>query len=336
MSLISRIAQPFSHLLNLWELLCTNKFTTNYQKRNPHHLSVQKPHARLSKAMLNHAPSKSDESDLIDFVKLRKNKQYRKSGVGHVFIVGAGPGDAELLTLKAFRLLQDADVVLFDALVSADVLALIPNRVAREYVGKRNKKHSYSQDYICQRVVQLAQQGNVVVRLKGGDPALFARTCEETDALNAAGIKFAIVPGVTAASGMSAYTGIPLTDRRCAQSVCFMTAHFKDVNTWPEMEAMAKAVKTQTVVVYMGLSRLDGLCKGLLNNGVEENWPVAVVENATTVSQRIIKGTVNTISNNVAMANLTGPTLLIFGKVIESQQQVNTLLLHSSQHATAV
>ena len=146
-------------------------------------------------------------------------KQSTRGGVGEVFIVGAGPGDAELLTLKAYRLLQEADVVLFDWLVDQSVLDCIPRHVAREFVGKRCGKHSVPQDKICERLVELGLQGKRVVRLKGGDPAIFARTCEETDALHQAGIPFAIVPGITAASGASAYTGIPLTDRRFAQSV---------------------------------------------------------------------------------------------------------------------
>ncbi|SVD97453.1 uncharacterized protein METZ01_LOCUS450307, partial [marine metagenome] len=252
---------------------------------------------------------------------------------GQVFIVGAGPGDAELLTLKAFRLLQQADVVLFDALVSEDILSLIPSKVVKEYVGKRCKKHSFTQDAICKRVVELASNGHTVVRLKGGDPALFARTCEETDALTKANIPFAIVPGITAASGVSAYTGIPLTDRRCAQSVSFMTAYFKDADQWPEMTPMAQNVLKQTMVVYMGLSRLEGLCKGLIHHNVPTTWPVAAIENATSPEQRVITGVLADIHRKVKAANLTGPTLLIFGKVVESRQQVNTLLLHSSKHA---
>jgi uroporphyrin-III C-methyltransferase len=264
------------------------------------------------------------------------NRQTEGHKQGQVFIVGAGPGDAELLTLKALRLLQQADVVLFDALVSEDILALIPSKVVKEYVGKRCKKHSFTQDAICKRVVELASNGHTVVRLKGGDPALFARTCEETDALTKANIPFAIVPGITAASGVSAYTGIPLTDRRCAQSVSFMTAHFKDVDQWPEMAPMAQNVLKQTMVVYMGLSRLEGLCKGLIHHNVPTTWPVAAIENATSPEQHVITGVLADIHSKVEAANLTGPTLLIFGKVVESRQQVNTLLLHSSKHAATI
>ena len=226
--------------------------------------------------------------------------------------------------------------MLFDALVSEDILSLIPSTVVKEYVGKRCKKHSFTQDAICKRVVELASNGHTVVRLKGGDPALFARTCEETDALTKANIPFAIVPGITAASGVSAYTGIPLTDRRCAQSVSFMTAHFKNAEQWPEMAPMAQNVMNQTMVVYMGLSRLEGLCKGLVHHNVPSTWPVAAIENATSPEQRVITGVLADIHSKVEAANLTGPTLLIFGKVVESRQQVNTLLLHSSKYAATI
>ena len=187
----------------------------------------------------------------------------RSKKEGKVYIVGAGPGDVELLTLKALRLIKQADIVLFDALVGKDVIAEIPRHVKREYVGKRCGQHSMKQQEISAKVVELAKAGHCVVRLKGGDPALFARTCEETMALTEANIPFAIVPGITAASGMSAYTGIPLTDRRCAQSVSFITAHFQNPKAWPDMPQLAKNVASQTVVVYMGLSRLSTLCEEL-------------------------------------------------------------------------
>ena len=202
-------------------------------------------------------------------------KQSTRGGVGEVFIVGAGPGDAELLTLKAYRLLQEADVVLFDWLVDQSVLDCIPRHVAREFVGKRCGKHSVPQDKICERLVELGLQGKRVVRLKGGDPAIFARTCEETDALHQAGIPFAIVPGITAASGASAYTGIPLTDRRFAQSVRFMTAQFQNPAKEADWQAIAASSERETTVVYMGLKRLALLSQRLTEAGVDANLPVA-------------------------------------------------------------
>lgn len=260
----------------------------------------------------------------------------RSKKEGKVYIVGAGPGDVELLTLKALRLIKQADIVLFDALVGKDVIAEIPRHVKREYVGKRCGQHSMKQQEISAKVVELAKAGHCVVRLKGGDPALFARTCEETMALTEANIPFAIVPGITAASGMSAYTGIPLTDRRCAQSVSFITAHFQNPEAWPDMPQLAKNVASQTVVVYMGLSRLSLLCDALAKQGIANDWPVAAVENATSLQQRVIEGSLGTIGSLVSEANVSGPTLLIFGKVVESRQLVNTSLLHNKQHVSAI
>lgn len=260
----------------------------------------------------------------------------RSKKEGKVYIVGAGPGDVELLTLKALRLIKQTDIVLFDALVGKDVIAEIPRHVKREYVGKRCGQHSMKQQEISAKVVELAKAGHCVVRLKGGDPALFARTCEETMALTEANIPFAIVPGITAASGMSAYTGIPLTDRRCAQSVSFITAHFQNPEAWPDMPQLAKNVASQTVVVYMGLSRLSLLCDALAKQGIANDWPVAAVENATSPQQRVIEGSLGTIGSLVSEANVSGPTLLIFGKVVESRQLVNTSLLHTKQHVSAI
>jgi len=259
-----------------------------------------------------------------------------KQSSGKVFIVGAGPGDADLLTMKAVKVIQQADIVLFDALVSKEVLDVIPSHVAREFVGKRCGKHSMRQQDICQKVVDLATSGLTVVRLKGGDPALFARTCEETDALSAANIPFAIVPGITAASGMSAYTGIPLTDRRCSQAVSFITAHFSDPDTWPDMQRLCAVMQQQSVVVYMGLSRLALLSERLQAAGLSANWPVAAIENATCEDQRLITGTLASLPNKVTHANLEGPTLLVFGKVVESKQNVSLSLLQSNNHVTAI
>ncbi|MDO6475788.1 uroporphyrinogen-III C-methyltransferase [Alteromonas sp. 1_MG-2023] len=255
---------------------------------------------------------------------------------GQVFIVGAGPGDAELLTIKAWKCLQQADVVLFDWLVDESVIAEIPRHVKTEFVGKRAGKHSMVQDDICKRVVELAQSGLNVVRLKGGDPAVFARTCEETAALEAADIPFAIVPGITAASGASAYTGIPLTERNCAQSVTLTTASFKDKNQMPDWATLADTMQRQTVVVYMGLSRLSKITSELVDAGIRETLPVAVIENACTPNQQVITGTVSSIAEQVTSANLQGPALLIFGEVVKSRQQVSTALLQQVTHVAGI
>ncbi|WP_421132996.1 uroporphyrinogen-III C-methyltransferase [Alteromonas sp. A079] len=258
----------------------------------------------------------------------QSNRKHR----GEVFIVGAGPGDAELLTLKAHRLLQTADVVMFDWLVSQSVLDCIPRHISKEFVGKRCGKHSMPQTMICQRLVELGLEGKRVVRLKGGDPAIFARTSEETMALHSAGIKFAIVPGITAASGASAYTGIPLTDRRFAQSVKFMTAQFQNPEKQADWAAIANSVKHETTVVYMGLKRLQQLSEKLINEGIDSAMPVAVIENACCSQQRVVAGTIKSIFKCVAEAEFTGPALVIIGHVVTARQPV-ALELISQSHA---
>ncbi|WP_218352875.1 uroporphyrinogen-III C-methyltransferase [Alteromonas lipotrueiana] len=249
---------------------------------------------------------------------------------GKVYIVGAGPGDAELLTVKAVRLLQSADVVMFDWLVDKSVLALIPRHVKQEFVGKRSGRHSTSQVGICQRLVELATAGKTIVRLKGGAPAVFARTCEETTALDLADIPFAIVPGITAASGASAYTGIPLTDRRCAQSVRLMTAHLQDPDAMPDYQSIANSLTNETVVMYMGLKRLATITQQLQKQGIVTNLPVAVIENACCNNQQVIEGTLATIADLVTPKTIRGPALLIFGQVVNYRQQVTPALLAPS------
>ncbi|OFC72006.1 uroporphyrinogen-III C-methyltransferase [Alteromonas confluentis] len=268
----------------------------------------------------------------------RNDAQTAQSGKqqGQVYIIGAGPGDAELLTIKAWKCLQQADIVLFDWLVDKSVIAEIPRHVKTEFVGKRAGKHSMHQDDICKRVVELAASGLNVVRLKGGDPAIFARTCEETQALEAAGIPFAIVPGITAASGASAYTGIPLTERDCAQSVTFTTASFKDQDKMPDWPALAETMQRQTVVIYMGLSRLKRISDELISAGIRETFPVAVIENACTPNQQVVTSTVSSIAESVSAANLQGPALLIFGEVVKSRQQVSPALLQQVSHVAGI
>lgn len=252
----------------------------------------------------------------------------KKVRSGEVFIVGAGPGDAELLTLKAYRLLQTADVVLFDWLVDQSVLDCIPRHITKEFVGKRCGRHSMPQDLICQRLVELGLEGKRVVRLKGGDPAIFARTSEETTALHNAGIKFAIVPGITAASGASAYTGIPLTDRRFAQSVKFMTAQFQNPEKQADWAAIAYSAKHETTVIYMGLKRLQQLAEKLISEGIDSAMPVAVIENACCSQQRVVTGTINDIFKRVADAAVTGPALVVIGHVVSARQPVALELIN--------
>ena len=259
----------------------------------------------------------------------------KKAKNGHVYIIGAGPGDAELITVKAQRLIQSADIILYDWLVSEDLLSTLPKKAQRVFVGKRAGKHSMSQANICDLLVKYAQQGLNVVRLKGGDPSIFARINEEADALTQNNISFAIVPGVTTACAASAYTGIPLTARDVARSVTFLTAQFADPKKLPNWQnyTFMQGKNNPTLVVYMGLSRLNELCKGLKSVGWPDNTSIALIENATTTNQKIITGSINDISNNESVATLTGPTLIIIGEVVNHTMNIDPALL--VQHVNA-
>jgi uroporphyrin-III C-methyltransferase len=249
-----------------------------------------------------------------------KSAQHQK---GFVWIVGAGPGDAELLTIKAYKALQLADVVLFDWLVDESVLQLIPKSTITEFVGKRSKKHSMHQDDICKRIVFHALQGKNVVRLKGGDPAIFARTVEETQALTHHKIDYTIVPGITSASGASAYSGIPLTHRDCAQSVTFTTASLQCKKSEPNWRSLVNTSSNQTLVFYMGLGKIKLIAQRLLENGLKGDYPIAVIDKACTAKQLIIKGTVLSISQMVSDADISGPAIIVCGEVVNHQQQVS-------------
>lgn len=259
----------------------------------------------------------------------------KKAKNGHVSIIGAGPGDAELITVKAQRLIQSADIILYDWLVSEDLLNTLPKKAQRVFVGKRAGKHSMSQANICDLLVKYAQQGLNVVRLKGGDPSIFARINEEADALTQNNISFAIVPGVTTACAASAYTGIPLTARDVARSVTFLTAQFADPKKLPNWQnyTFMQGKNNPTLVVYMGLSRLNELCEGLKSVGWPDNTSIALIENATTTNQKIITGSINDISNNESVATLMGPTLIIIGEVVNHTMNIDPALL--VQHVNA-
>ena len=251
---------------------------------------------------------------------------------GRVDLVGAGPGDPELITLKAVRLLEQADVVVYDRLVNPELLQHCSPTCAQIYVGKRKHCHSMPQERICELLVKLGQQGKRVVRLKGGDPFIFGRGGEECDALAQAGIPCAVVPGITAATGCAAATGIPLTHRDHAQAVTFITGHRKrgkdgkdgsvDIN-W-----QLAAQPNHTTVFYMGLSCLAEISQGLQNHGLPASTPIAVVANGSTDKQQEITGTLATIADAVRRAELSSPALLIVGDVIKARQ---VMALPSSQ-----
>ncbi|WP_111643019.1 siroheme synthase CysG [Marinimicrobium alkaliphilum] len=240
---------------------------------------------------------------------------------GEVALIGGGPGDPELLTLKALRLMQQADVVLYDRLVSPEVMELVRRDADRIYVGKRRSDHAMPQQNINELLVELAQEGKRVVRLKGGDPFIFGRGGEEIELLASHRIPFQVVPGITAASGCAAYAGIPLTHRDHAQSVRFITGHLKDGQpnvSWPEL-----AMPGQTLVFYMGLVGLSEICQALVEHGRAPGTPVALVEKGTTRDQRVLIGDLATISDLVAANDVHGPTLLIVGEVVTLHGQLN-------------
>lgn len=249
------------------------------------------------------------------------------AGIGSVAIVGAGPGDAELLTIKAYKALQDADIVLFDWLVDESVLRVVPAHIKKEFVGKRAGQHSMQQQDICQRILLHALAGKKVVRLKGGDPAIFARTVEETQMLAKHNVPFFIIPGITSASGASAYTGIPLTHRECAQSVRFVTASLQNPASQPNWHDLVLSSQNQTMVFYMGLKKLDLICSQLISHGLENSFPIAVIDNACTPMQRIEVGDVSNIAKQVEQAQFKGPAMIVVGKVVSYQQTVDLAMM---------
>jgi uroporphyrin-III C-methyltransferase/precorrin-2 dehydrogenase/sirohydrochlorin ferrochelatase len=233
---------------------------------------------------------------------------------GEVYLVGAGPGDPDLLTFRALRLMQQADVVIYDRLVSAEILDLTRRDSEKIYVGKQRKNHSLPQHSINQLLASLAKQGKRVVRLKGGDPFIFGRGGEEIETLVEEGIAFQIVPGITAASGCATYAGIPLTHRDHAQSCTFVTGHLKDNSpnlNWPQLSAT-----NQTIVFYMGLSGLEEICHSLIKHGCPKNHPIAIIQQGTTPHQRVITGILETFPELVAREGIKAPTLIIVGTVV--------------------
>lgn len=233
-----------------------------------------------------------------------------------VYLVGAGPGDPDLLTVKALRLLKSADVVVYDRLISEAILDQVPAGATRIYVGKQDGHHHMSQSDINQLLVALARRHNVVVRLKGGDPFVFGRGSEEALFLARQGIAFEVVPGVTAASGCTAYAGIPLTHRELSRQVLFITGRCSGGEP-PRIDPGVAADEQCTLVIYMGLRQLPVIVERLLAAGRPPDTPVAVIENGSLVSQRRCLGRLDALPEQVTLAGIESPALVVIGRVVE-------------------
>lgn len=240
---------------------------------------------------------------------------------GQVYLVGAGPGDPDLLTFRALRLMQKADVVVYDRLVSKDILELVRRDAEKIYVGKAKSNHTIPQEDINELLAKLAKEGNRVVRLKGGDPFVFGRGGEEIETLIDHGVEFQVVPGITAATGAASYAGIPLTHRDHAQSVTFTTGHLRN-NTidldWPSL-----VKPNHTLVFYMGLTGLPIITQKLIEHGMDESMPIALIEGATRIGQKVVTGTLADITAKPETKLLKPPTLIIVGSVVHLHKRLN-------------
>lgn len=240
---------------------------------------------------------------------------------GKVWLVGAGPGDPDLLTVKAARLIGQADALVYDHLVSDRIMEFARPDARRIYAGKEASKHTMPQDDINLLLVELAKQGLSVVRLKGGDPFIFGRGGEELETLVASGIPFEVVPGVTAAAGCGAYSGFPLTHRDHAQAVTFVTGHLKDGTVNLDWPALARP--KQTVVFYMGIGAAAEICRQMINHGLPSMTPVAVVRNGTQPDQQTLLATLGTLPHRLEESGIKPPALIVVGSVVGLHEKLN-------------
>ncbi len=232
-----------------------------------------------------------------------------------VYLVGTGPGDPELLTVKALRLLQNADVVIYDRLVSEAILEQIPSGVSRIYVGKKTGNHTFPQDEINQLLISLVDGQRTIVRLKGGDPFIFGRGSEEALFLSKQGIEFEVVPGITAASACTTYAGIPLTHRGLAQGVQIVTGHSQSDQPL-ELDWKALADENKTIVIYMGLANIELICRKLIVAGLDDNTPAAAIQNGTTAHQQRVLSTLSLLALDAENAMIQPPVIFVIGKVV--------------------
>ena len=241
---------------------------------------------------------------------------------GKVFLVGAGPGDPSLITLRAVELIKKADVVLYDRLVSKKIISMIPKKTKAVYVGRAVGDDYKHQDSTNDLMVKYAKTNRSIVRLKGGDPIIFGRGGEEAEYLKKHKIRFEIIPGITSGIGSATYAGIPLTHRKFASSVVFVTGH-EDIEKSKEAVRWKKLAKsTDTIVIMMGLSRIGIICKQLSSGGMDKKTPAAVIQDGTTSKQKMITGTISNIAQKVKQSKIKPPSIIIIGKVVSLSKTI--------------
>jgi len=273
-------------------------------------------HGRVAELVLTGKTAEAEH----EFHKVLKNAE-QTTPKGEVYLIGAGPGDPDLMTFRALRLLQQADVVVYDRLVAPGILEMSRRDAEKVYVGKQRSNHALPQESINELLAKLALDGKRVARLKGGDPFIFGRGGEEIETLAQQGIDFQVVPGITAAAGCASYAGIPLTHRDHAQSCTFVTGHLKDgsINlNWKQL-----ANPNQTIVIYMGLVGLEIICQSLMQHGLPHDYPIAIVQQGTTSAQRVLTGTLSNMPILVKGAEIKPPTLIVVGTVVLLREKLD-------------